>query len=61
MTIACAEIIGNYSVAEATVATKANEEGSAIENNLFGIDAMRTFRRVIISLKDCYVGLSSPT
>ena len=47
----------DYTVAKATVATKANEERSAIENNLFGLDAMRTFRRVIISLKDCYIGL----
>ncbi len=47
----------DYSVAKATVATKASEARSVIENNLFGLDAMRTFRRVIISLKDCYVGL----
>lgn len=47
----------DYTVAKAAVATKANEERSAIENNLFGLDAMRTFRRVIVSLKDCYVGL----
>lgn len=47
----------DYSVAKANVATKVSEEHSAIETNLFGLDAMRTFRRVIISLKDCYVGL----
>lgn len=45
----------DYTVAKVAVATKANEERSAIEKNLFGLDAMRTFRRVIISLKDCYV------
>lgn len=47
----------DYTVAKAAVATKANEERSAIENNLFGLDAMRSFRRVTISLKDCYIGL----